>query len=95
MSDNDVKFTEDEQEGIKYLKHVISIPKKKDGSTVYENGDINVCSISIVALEKSDKIPYHEHRLTHSFYHGIDGKGSLISPDQSQCSVIVSLFKIY
>lgn len=76
-----MKIIEHER-GIKSFKDVVSleipIPKKNpDGSFAYENKDIEVCSVSIVALEKSNKIPYHNHLLTHSIYQSIEGEGVL------------------
>lgn len=90
-----MEVVEDEQEGIKYFKDVVSmeipIPKKnpdgsvlrEDGRVVYEKKEIDVCSISVVALEDSDKLPYHKHLLSHSFYKDIEGEGTLIANDKS------------
>ena len=88
-----MEVIEDEQEGIKYFKDVvlmeIPIPVKKDGSVlredgrvVYENKKLPVCSISVVAFENSNELPYHKHKLTHSSYYSVDGEGILIGDER-------------
>lgn len=62
-------FVEDEKERIKYCK--LTPP-----GYVY--------SVSVVVLGKNNKIPYHEHRRTHTYIEKIDGNGKIIIDGEEQ-----------
>jgi mannose-6-phosphate isomerase-like protein (cupin superfamily) len=56
-------FVKDRREGIKYWKC-------HDPNYIY--------SISVVILRKSDRIPYHMHEVTHTYFHKVEGDGKII-----------------